>query len=153
MNLSTFNKLGLGVIVLCWGFIIHDKVNFRQKVDKQFKPFVAAYYEFLKEVCPFKYKNQTSNYTIKFDHGDDQWIGLCEPSWNGYVIHIDKDFWDNSSESAHTQLIFHEMSHCVAFREHVKDESHYMNPIFYVLPYKQMLPQLKTDLRNYCNDR
>ncbi len=49
-------------------------------------------------------------------------IGLCsyEPGFRG--IDLDIDFWNNSSWSSKTALVYHELAHCYCERDHDFDE-------------------------------
>lgn len=53
-------------------------------------------------------------------------IAYCEPKINGFKLVFDKRYWDTLSELNKTQLMFHEMAHCMFDEEHRDDPNHFM---------------------------
>lgn len=53
-------------------------------------------------------------------------IAYCEPKVNGFKLIFDKKYWSNLSDLNKTQLMFHEMAHCMFNEEHWNDSGHFM---------------------------
>jgi hypothetical protein len=54
-------------------------------------------------------------------------IGMCETDKEDYFkIYIDSGFWLQSSKDIQFQLMAHEMSHCLFFRNHVDNPKNFM---------------------------
>jgi hypothetical protein len=48
-----------------------------------------------------------------------KYVGICYEFWNGEKeIHIDTEFWYNSTESQKRLLMLHELGHCDLDRDH-----------------------------------
>jgi len=55
-------------------------------------------------------------------------VGQCE--WHSHApehVIIDMEFWENASDLAREYVMFHELGHCILFREHDNSESPFGN--------------------------
>lgn len=142
----------LFLCVVMWSFILHRGFSFcYQSVDTELKPYVEEYYAMYQGICPQKAKLSSSMYSIQFVPDNDTWIGVCQPKINGYNLRINKKYWDESNANDRTQLMYHELAHCVISKMHVDDSYNYMNPVQYPIPYKEYIIQVKEDIEEYCN--
>lgn len=44
-------------------------------------------------------------------------VGFCKRNTNPYIV-INKDYWDNTSETSKVVLLLHEFGHCLLNKEH-----------------------------------
>lgn len=142
-------------IIGLWVFIISANFEFKQAtVDNEFAPYKNEFYTFLDRGCPSKVKYETNYYTIKFGSPakPDDWIGICEPHLNGFTIEVEPGFWDRADVQDRRQLIYHELSHCVIYRDHVGDVNNYMYPVIMRINPEIMINQLKNNIADFCND-
>jgi len=59
--------------------------------------------------------------SLRFDDIEESTVnGYCRYSSND--VTIDRENWDKASESSRTELIFHELGHCILNRRHTSDE-------------------------------
>lgn len=123
-----------------------------QKVDPELVPYVAEYKNLLDKYCETKQYNTSNFYSIKLlpkmeaDH-----IGVCYRKFNGYKIEINGEWWNTASEDDRKQLIFHELAHCLIDKDHVEDQTNYMNPFFVSLKYQDLYDQVTLDIYNRCH--
>lgn len=64
------------------------------------------------------YNLNYSGLDIKFATGQEalimhqrNWVGECKPYWN--LVLVDKQYWDKVGYVDHTELIWHELGHCL----------------------------------------
>ena len=55
-------------------------------------------------------------------------VAFCDIKTNGFKLVFDKKYWDNLSELNKTQLMMHEMVHCMFNENHIDDPKHFMYP-------------------------
>jgi hypothetical protein len=53
-------------------------------------------------------------------------IAYCEPKINGFKLVFDERYWNRLSNINKTQLMFHEMAHCMFNEDHRDDPNHFM---------------------------
>jgi hypothetical protein len=53
-------------------------------------------------------------------------IAFCEPKINGFKLVFDERYWNALSDINKTQLMFHEMAHCMFNEDHYADPKHFM---------------------------
>lgn len=88
-------------------------------IGPEFKPYVDMFECEAKRMGrPLKIK------TLTVEFGDTKYrgeyvIGLCgQSNMLNPVITIDKEFWDESSETSREILMFHELGHCILDKNH-----------------------------------
>lgn len=147
-------KLAIVMLIFGWSYVLGANVHFEFKhSEPAFKEYVNTYYTRLAKVCPEKMKYQVNYYTIRYTYDDHDWIGLCSPDINGFTIDIDYYWWQKASLNERQNLIFHELSHCSIYRDHVDDIDNYMYPTLMNIPESKVLTQLTDNMVDYCNDR
>ena len=78
------------------------------------------------------YCDKTSYYlpkvfSIKFDKiRESEVVAYCSIKPNGFKLVFEESFWNSLDNVAKTQLMFHEMAHCMFKEEHNPDPSHFM---------------------------
>lgn len=124
-----------------------------KNVDPSLQDFVSGYYELVNKDCsdPAKY-NSSSFYSIQFItlDKDDSTIAYCQIKNLGYDIRVNRNYWNEMNVADQRQLMYHELAHCVVYRDHVNDESNYMNPYFYAIPYSKYIKQVVADIKEQC---
>lgn len=55
-------------------------------------------------------------------------IAYCEPKLNGFKLVFEHRYWNTLSELNKTQLMLHEMAHCMFDENHFDDPTHFMYP-------------------------
>lgn len=125
-------------------------------VDNDLTPYVETYHIFLDKYCPNKQYNTSRRYIItktkRDDMAKDDWIGVCKSKLNGYAIEIQEEFFIIASEEDRQQLINHEMSHCLLYKEHTSNIKNYMYDTFITRPKAIYEAQLIKDIKDYCNE-
>ena len=53
-------------------------------------------------------------------------IAHCEPKANGFKLVFEKRYWDGLTDLNKTQLMMHEMAHCMFDENHYDDPTHFM---------------------------
>jgi len=147
------NKITLFIIGIVWGFLIHTSFVYPvQRSNNELTPYVNAYYDKFVSRCPAKKELKDVNYTIKFkSSGDENWIGVCMPRFNGYEINIDPGWWEQNGPLAREQLVSHELTHCVLdMMGHSEDKHNYMYYMENDIPAEEFHRQLEVDMDNYC---
>ena len=150
MALQKFNRFLIVFLLIITGFR-----NFEwhyKYVDIGLSPYVQEYYNLLHDYCPNKSYNTTVMYNIKIVSDlDDEAIGVCYRFFSGYKILIKKPWWDMATDANKRQLIYHEMAHCLIYREHeMRDMSHYMYPEFNNILQEDLLIQTVQDIEDFC---
>lgn len=145
-------KLELAFLAFLVCFLINEEVVFAYKdADVQLKTYVNDYISLFEQECPVKAKERTNVYTVQFGDGNDRWIGICMLRLNGFRVKIDKKWWDEQwYDEDRRQVVYHELTHCFLYKDHVDDPGNYMYPSMAHLSYNVYLPQVKADLQEFC---
>lgn len=123
-----------------------------KRIDDELRPFTEEYHALLDKYCDTKNYNTSNFYSITFVNSmNDGDIGVCYRKINGYSIEVNKQWWDAVSENDRRQLIYHEMAHCLIYKDHVDDKNNYMNPYFNRLQYNDLADQASLDIYNRCH--
>lgn len=78
-------------------------------------------------------------------------IAYCQIRLNGFKLVFDKRYWDEYTLPVDkTQLMMHELTHCLFRQEHVADPKHFMAPFFISIPENILYAQFDQFLRNRC---
>jgi len=84
---------------------------------------------------------------------DNPVIGICETDQESfYNIYIDSGYWMQVSKDMQFELMAHEMSHCLFFRNHVDNDKNFMYPVIRDLTKEQTTQQLIENLNQDCGD-
>jgi len=81
-------------------------------------------------------------------------IGQCiTDKYDFFNIYIDRTFWKMSSKDIRFELVAHEMTHCLFFRNHVDNSSNFMYYAIRDLTKDQTIQQLIENLNTDCGDK
>lgn len=80
-------------------------------------------------------------------------IAYCEPKLNGFRLAFDKRYWNNLSELNKTQLMLHEMAHCMFDEEHRDDPTHFMYASMNTIDGLSLAIQVHNYLTQKCGER
>lgn len=79
-------------------------------------------------------------------------IAYCQTRLNGFKLVFDKKYWNEYAQPIdRTQLMMHEVVHCIFNQDHVNDSRHFMSPFFIVIPKDVLYKQFDEYLRARCN--
>lgn len=146
LNASIF----LFSVSACAGLIVF-KYNV---VDDELKSYVADYKQLLEKNCPQGgYKDERYVIQMEDELDESAWIGVCTRLGRGFHIAIKRSWWNKANLDERTQLMYHELAHCMIDREHDKSTSHYMYAYFYEMPRDMYTAQAVEDIQNYCSVR
>lgn len=150
------SKLAAILIILgSWSFIFAKTFQVKyEDVKPEFVHYRDTFYKLLDKTCPEKVKYESHYYTITWGKPDkdESWVGICMPSINGYTINIDPDYWAKIDKDERAALMYHELSHCVIYRDHVPDKGNYMYKALNVTDPLTVLSQVKANMVKYCNE-
>lgn len=121
-------------------------------VDDPLKPYVTEYHNLVNIYCPKLSINPHYSITLKDKLNGKKWVGVCtryaNKRWN---IQIKRSFWETVDVNTRTQLMYHELAHCVINREHEPDLlGHYMFPRIEYVPRELFIQQAIDDIEDYC---
>lgn len=77
-------------------------------------------------------------------------VAYCSIKTNGFKLVFDKTFWDSLDNVGRTQLMFHEMAHCMFREEHSSDPTHFMYPSMIPIDPLSLSIQLHYYLSRRC---
>lgn len=124
------------------------------------KPFIHG--EILPYVKEFEslYGKKTENISITFTSFlGSSVVGICQSyskngGWyKGKVIKLDRDYWNESSESLKEILVFHELGHCELERDHEDDLIVYTHDGKKVFMSKSIMNSYIINETNYIENR
>lgn len=133
------------ILVLCLLLTGCNQNLIPAKVFNVAPEFQQYYYYFVSSAAAQGTPLIIDNLVIRFDNLSNGHIGECRDGDHGVrgtpTISIDRVSWDSESDLARMVTIFHEMGHCVLWRDHVatyQDDNgvYYVTSIMY--PYQQV---------------
>lgn len=90
------------------------------------------------------------NVTVEFDKLYEE-IAYCQIRLSGFKLVFDKSYWTNNlNEIDRTQIMMHEMTHCLFRQKHVEDPRHYMAEFFVSIPQEELDRQFSNYLQTRC---
>ena len=90
------------------------------------------------------------NVTVEFDKLYEE-IAYCQIRLSGFKLGFDKSYWTNNlNEVDRTQIMMHEMTHCLFRQKHVEDPRHYMAEFFVSIPQEELDRQFSNYLQTRC---
>lgn len=122
-----------------------------KKADVELYPYYMDFMSFSKKRCD---KIETPNqFLLTFKQLKNDEIGLCYTyPYNKREIFIDEFYWDNASETERRQLVYHELTHCILNKDHVKSENNYMNAYLFPLEEEELYKQLSNNIDDFCKE-
>lgn len=99
------------------GVMVVEKIE----ISKEFEPYVQSFIDLSGGLISEK---DMKYVTMRFGHLEDNVAGTCTPIPYNQIIEVDIGWWKkNQNQFSREQLIFHELGHCVLFRDHVSPTS------------------------------
>lgn len=144
-NLLTFVGLSLSLLLMV------DQSTPINKIDPKTKQFYKEYINYIPKSCK-RHVLRQNKIVIKFETLNTNFIGFCNRVFRERTILLDADFWRWMQPLDQKQLLFHELSHCLLNKNHVKDISNYMYPTQYGIPEEVFIGQVKQDIETYCSN-
>lgn len=80
-------------------------------------------------------------------------IAYCDVKLNGFKLAFDRHYWDNLSDLNKTQLMLHEMAHCMFDEEHRNDPAHFMYPAMNEIDGLSLAIQIHGYFTQKCGER
>lgn len=104
--------------------IVVPKRNYHPELN----PYIDQYMEILQEPCMPDQLNYPGNTYAGFVSGfiNPVTAGTCTRTKAFWQINISRPVWDKLRESEKRELMFHELSHCILWKNHVENPRHYM---------------------------
>ncbi len=156
MKLKILRMINTLILFVLIGKLSQASIEFSYRIiDDPLKPYVKEYHELLKTYCKNNNYNKTNRFIIELvDTMDNEsWVGVCQIKLNGFTIQIDRTFWENTTEKSKRQLMYHELAHCLIYRDHDENnKKHYMYPSFYPLPAEDYINQAIDDIVEFCKE-
>lgn len=79
-------------------------------------------------------------------------VAFCSTRINGFKLVFDKKYWDGLSNVDKTQLMYHEMIHCMFNENHSEDPTHFMYFEMREITSLSLAMQLHSYLTNKCGE-
>ena len=96
----------------------------------------------------------TSNQSrIMFSDLKSPEIGVCIRYGFGYIIQIDRKFWERASAMERLTLFVHEKTHCELKIDHNSDPNHYMYYSLTTVSRDDLVFQLAVDAAETCGNK
>lgn len=123
-----------------------------KSIDPRLQPYADWYERRESQVCNQNQLNHPNQAWVVFDDLEYPMIGYCSSYGFGYIISIDRKFWEQASEEDRLSLYVHETSHCVLKKQHSNDPYNYMYPSLATNSESILELQLLKDLREHCQN-
>lgn len=128
--------------------LVKDNEPDHHETHPDFYPYIDLFEKYYGQIkTPIIYGNAKDN---------QSWVGVCT-KWsnsNYTEITIDKEYWDNASETAREQLILHELGHCEFNKGH-NDKRMYDCPesvmTTYVFSYYELTNCFEPNFKYYID--
>jgi hypothetical protein len=119
------------------------------------EPELMSYYDnnmsVVKSYCEKSQYRNPLLITVKFEDTDEHELAHCQRKLNSFRIIVNKDYWNSFDENKRTQLMMHEMVHCLFNLDHVDDDTHFMSPYMGDIPQETYEQQVKELLLIMCS--
>lgn len=90
------------------------------------------------------------NVTVEFTKLYEE-IAYCQIRMSGFKLVFDKRYWlTYLNEIDRTQLMMHELTHCLFKQKHLEDPRHFMAEFFVSIPEKELNRQFNDYLQTRC---
>ncbi len=114
------------------------------------KPYTNHVMTIVNQYCKKdQYNNPLHDY-IYFSKLKDDEVGQCGMGYNKFIIKIDSKFWRTANEDEKTEVIFHEMYHCLFYKDHVDNPLNYMYYRMTDLKKEVIIQQFTDDVKRIC---
>lgn len=119
-------------------------------INKQLKPYEQEVMEIVKQYCKSNQYFRPSQRMMYFHTLKDNAIGMCIILPFSFKIEIDPLFWISADSDQRTEVIYHEMAHCLLGKEHVDNPNNYMYYSLVDMPKEEVKKQFIKDLEKHC---
>lgn len=121
-------KLYIRVFLYSLAFFIFTKITtLSTKKDPELEVFFNKNVNVINHYCTKeRYRHPFFTSVVFGDMEITGAIAFCEPKVNGFKLVFDKKYWNRLSDINKTQLMFHEMAHCMFNEDHYADPNHFM---------------------------
>lgn len=120
--------------------------------DPKLKPYTDVYNRITSEYCGWDDYIEPRQTIVMFSDLEKPKIGVCINYGFGWVIQIDKTFWDNASVEDKFHLVAHESGHCrLGIMHNPNDWSSYMYPSIEKIPMRLVALQVLADAKMKCS--
>lgn len=149
-------KLNLIAALVLVGTCMTCCIDYHGNIDNELVPYVKEYKGLLTEYCQSMHYNTTKNYAIVFVPEMEKvsptlvTVGICYRYLNGFKIEISREFWNRATAADRASVMYHELSHCLINKEHVKDPFNYMYPNTSYVSYETLIKQVTADIKERC---
>jgi len=124
------SKYSFYIRVFLYSFILFIFVNistFSNKKDPELEKYFNKNLNVINHYCAKdQYRLPFMTSVVFGEMGIPGAIAFCEPKINGFKLTFDAKYWNRLSEINKTQLMFHEMAHCMFNEDHNPDPNHFM---------------------------
>lgn len=122
-------------------------------VNPQLKPLTNEIFSTVNQYCkPGQYYNPRHTF-IYFKKLKEPIVGQCGFGIQKYTIQLDPSYWNIYNNDDKFQLLVHEFSHCILFKDHVNDRNNYMFASMVNLTKEQIMEQFIKDLKEHCEKK
>lgn len=146
------------LILLGWILGICTAHGFKlEAVDDELKPFYNKYVTTFNTHCPsgkVRNYNPTNHRIIQLAKIEkENIVGYCGYKLNGFIIEIDRGFWNSIDDVTKTHLMYHELTHCILDKDHSKNPDNYMYlKIHKYISEEKLTTQLIEDINERCEN-
>lgn len=119
-------------------------------VQEEFKPY---YSEFIDDLNLRNRRVSYSGIAIKFDKmKSSNNVGECHYSYPKHTVKINRTFWDVSSNTTKKIIIYHELGHCMLYKEHSEKLNSINQPVSIMYPRVLYASVFLRDELQYINE-
>lgn len=144
-----FRKISASIILLLIVFLCYP-IHY---VNPQLKPLTNEIFSIVNQYCkPGQYYNPRHTF-VYFKKLKEPIVGQCGMGIQRYSIVLDPPYWNYYNINDKFQLLVHEFSHCILFKNHVDDPKNYMYYSMVNLTKEQIKEQFIKDLKEHCKEK
>lgn len=120
-------------------------------VQSGLKPYVVRYETRYLAKCNLKRLESIRKKIIVFlPLPSSRIVGLCFNLGSNKIILVDTDYFKDLDEESRTELVWHELSHCLLNKGHTSEWRNYMYPNLQDLTMSELKAQVDEDLDFFC---
>lgn len=125
-------------------------INFSSQKDAELNEYYEKGMSMVKRYCRDNQYYRPAVISIRFENLKPDVLATCYLRLNGYTILFNKRNWYALSELDRTQLVMHELAHCIFNEDHIDDKQHFMNSYMSYIPADTLKKQLDEYLTKKC---
>ena len=139
------SKMTIAIFVL-WGVLLMPV----RTIDPSLALYEQWYNSVVSTFCD-ESEYTTNQSQVMFSDLTAPEIGVCVHYGFGYIVQIDRKFWENASPLERLTLMTHELSHCKLKIDHNDDPNHYMYKSLTTVTRDELVFQLAVDAAATCS--